>query len=334
MKLSRAIVAIALAITLGTQAQARDRFVLDGASLFTPTTVQGLDQKIASFNAQTGKEIVVVTVPSLDGKTIQRATEDEFAHEQVNGVLIFMAKAEHQDALVGDRAARSFFPPGSFQSIRQAMRGYYRGGDFDTGIQTGVDLILNQYRGHERAASERMRHVVPGAATQQSFGGFGMFWFILILFAGFLIVRAIFRAMSGPRMMPPGYGGPGGPGMGGGYGGPGYGAPGYGGGGGFGGGGGGFLSGMLGGLGGAWIGNQLFGNHGGNIIDGNQASGIDGNQGAIDNSGWQSDPGQADMNDGSFGNFGDSGGGFGDSGGGGGGGFDGGGGGDSGGGGW
>jgi uncharacterized membrane protein YgcG len=332
MKVSRAIAAIALAATalLSSPAWARDRFVLDGAALFKPSAVQNLDQKIASFNTQTGKEILVVTVPSLNGKTIQQATEDEFAREQVNGVLIFMSKAEHQDALVGDRASRTFFPAGSFQSIRQAMRGYYRSGDFDTGIQTGVDLVLNQYRGHERAVGNPIRRVVPVGAAQQSFGGFGVFWFILILFAGFLIVRALLRAMSGPRMMPPGYGGPSAPGIGGGYGGPGYGAPGYGGGGGFGGGG--FLSGMLGGLGGAWLGNQLFGNHGGNIIDGNQAAGLDGGQGAIDNSGWQSDPGQADMSDGSFGSFGDSGGGFGDSGGGGGGGFDGGGG--DGGGGW
>ena len=326
MKLSRAIAAIALAATalLGTPAWARDHYVLDGASLFTPGAVQSLDQKIAAFSTQTGKEIVVVTVPSLGGKTIQQATEDEFAQQQINGVLIFMAKAEHKDALVGDRAARAFFPSGSFQSIRQAMRGYYRSGDYDTGIQTGVDLVLNQYRSHERAMGVPMRRLVPAAPTQQSFGGLGVFWIILSLIAGFLVVRAVVRAMSGPRMMPPGYGGPGGPPMGGGYG-----APGYGGGGGIGGGG--FLSGMLGGLGGAWLGNQLFGNHGGNMIDGNQAAGFDGNQGTTDNSGWQSDPGQADMNDGSFGHFGDSsGGGFGDSGGGGG--FDGGGGGDGGGG--
>jgi len=70
-----------------------------------------------------------------------------------------------------------------------------------------------------------------------------LLWLAIILFAGFLIIRAIFRAIAGPRPMPPGYGGPG-------MGGPGYGPPGYGGGygPGYGGGvGGGFFSGLLGG---------------------------------------------------------------------------------------
>jgi uncharacterized membrane protein YgcG len=333
MKPSYAFAAMALSaiMFLAAPAWARAHFVIDGASLFNANTIDTLDQKISAFNQQTGKEILVVTVPSLNGKTLRQATEDEFAQEQVNGVLIFMSKADHQDAIVSDRAARAFFPSGSLQNIREAMRGYFRGGDFDTGIQTGVNLALDQYRSHERAVGASTRRTIPlTTTTQQSFGGFGVFWFILTVIAGFLILRAIFRAFAGPRMMPPGYGGPGyggpGPGFGGGYG-PGYGG---GGGGGFGGGGGGFFSGLLGGLGGAWLGNELFGNRGNtNIIDGNQAAGFDGNQSIADNSGWQSDAGQADMNDASFGGYGDSGGGF-DAGGGGG--FDGGG--DSGGGGW
>ena len=48
----------------------------------------------------------------------------------------------------------------------------------------------------------------------------GWIWWIIILAVIFFVIRGIFRAMSGPRMMPPGYGG-----------GPGYGGPGYGGGG-------------------------------------------------------------------------------------------------------
>jgi uncharacterized protein len=299
------------AAALALPAWARDSYVQDGAGLFNAGTVSSLNQTIGDFNRQTGKEVVVVTVPSLDGATPQDAAEKAFAQQQVNGVLIFLAKAEQKDGIVGDRASQAFFPAGAFDSIRQAMRGYFRDGDFDQGITTGVNLVLSQYRSHERALGTQngARSYAPSSSAQ-SFGGGGMslFWLILILIVGFLIIRAVFRAlMGGPRVMPPGYGGPGG--------GPGYGGmPNYGGGGG----GGSFFSGLLGGLGGAFIGNELFGhqNFGGGF--GGTSAGLPGgDQGvAPDAGGWQSDAGQADMGNASFGDFGSSGGGFGDGGGG------------------
>jgi uncharacterized membrane protein YgcG len=313
LRFSAGALALALAAaTLALPASARDAYVQDGASLFSVGTVTNLNQEIGDFARQTGKEVVVVTVPSLDGATIQDAAEKGFAQQQVNGVLIFLAKAEKKDAIIGDTASQAFFPSGTFDSIRQAMRGYFRDGDYDQGIATGVGLVLAQYRSHERALGTQGAGSTVPRSSHQTFGGGGMslFWLILILIAGFLIIRAVFRAMmGGPRMVPPGYGGPG-------YGGPGgmpgYGMPGYGGGGG-----GSFFSGLLGGLGGAFLGNELFGhqNYGGGF--GGTAAGLPGSDPGVapDASGWQADPGQADMGNASFGDFGSSGGGFGDGGG-------------------
>jgi uncharacterized protein len=94
-----------------------------------------------------------------------------------------------------------------------------------------------------------------------------------------------------------------------------------------------FWSGLLGGLGGAWLGNELFGGHRDNFGDGGGygAAGMDPGSNP-DASGWQNDAGQADVSNASGGGWGDSGGG--DSGGGWGGGDGGGGGGGDSGGGW
>jgi uncharacterized membrane protein YgcG len=342
---------MALAMLLASSALpalARDSYVTDNAGLFSDATVASLNQQIGDFNQQTGKEVVVVTVPSLDGQTLQDAAEKTFAQQQVNGVLIYLAKAERQDMVLGDKASRAFFAPGAFTTIHDAMRGYFRQGDFDGGIKTGVNLVIAQYRSHQRIAPNSgaartypITKPVPSTATQSTSRGSHMsfFWLLIILLAGFLIIRALFRAISGPRMMPPGAG-PGGPAPG-----PGYG-PGYGPGGGYGyggGGGGSFFSGLLGGLGGAWLGNELFnrGGAGGQTIvqDPNAASAAGGgwgDSGGGDASGWQSDAGQADMGNAGGGDWG-GGGGF-DAGGGGdfggGGGFDSGGGGGDSGGGW
>lgn len=121
-----------------------------------------------------------------------------------------------------------------------------------------------------------------------------MFWWIVLAIGGFLILRSILRAFSAPRYYggaPPAGTPPPGPGYG-----PGDGYGGIGNGGSF-------WSGLLGGLGGAWLGNELFreGGDGGGAPSG------------TDSAGWQSDAGQADPGDASSG---DAGGGGGDSGGG------------------
>jgi len=323
--------AMLVAMSLG-HAQAAS-YVDDGAHLLSAATVSKLDDEIGQFNGRTGKEVVVVTVPSVSGgpSAVRSAAEKTFADHRVNGVLVYLVRDQKIQGIVPDRAASALFPSGEIDTIREAMRGYFRTGDFDTGVTTGVNLILDQYRSHERSLRGAARGRESALARSSFGGGMSLFWLILILIAGFLIIRAVFRAMSGRNRMPPGYGGPGAPGPGGygqqgygqpGYGQPGYGQPGYGqpnrGSG--------LMGGLLGGLGGAFIGNELFGGRreGGMENDAGFMGGNDqGNLGGgTDNAGWQNDAGQADMGNASFGDFGGGGGG------------DLGGGGDSGGGGW
>ncbi len=334
MKLPAALAASTLAfLAIAAPAFARDGYVVDNAHLLNTATVSAINQKVGDFHTQTGKEVVVDTESTLAGQTPQAFAEHVFAQQQVNGVMIFIAKAEKKIGVIPDRSAARFFPAGSTDAIRNAMRSGFNSQDFNGGVMNGVDLTLSQYRSHLGSLRHQHAYAPVSSGTQHaSTGGFfNMSLIVLIIIAvvGFLIIRGIFRAMSGPRMYPPGGAGYGG--------GPGYGGPGYGRGGFGGGGGGGFWSGMLGGLGGAFLGNELFGgnrNFGGGIGGVNDAGMTDAGQ--QDAGGWQSDAGQADMGNSSFGGYGDSGGGggWGDSGGGGG--FDGGGGGggDSGGGGW
>jgi uncharacterized membrane protein YgcG len=323
----------ALLIAIGSSAvpaSARDSFVIDNAHLLSADTITAINAKVADFNAIAHKEVVVDTEPSVDGASARAAAEKIFAQQQINGVLIYVAKSPKTIGVVPDRTAIQFFPATSTSAIRSAIASAFNSGDYNGGITNGVDLTLAQYRSHLGALTRQKVSSAPvgsGDIVRSSQAGFNLswIWVLIVLAVIFFVIRGIFRAMAGPRVMPPGYGG--GP-MAGGYG-PGYG-PGYGGGG-FGGGGGGgsFWSGLMGGLGGAFLGNELFGRR--DDFGGNQAGFIDqGQSQAPDTSGFQSDPGQADMGNASFGGWG---GGGGDSGGWGGGGDSGGGGGDFGGGG-
>jgi uncharacterized membrane protein YgcG len=316
--------ALAIALLCTGLASAASTPIQDGAGMFSASTVSQLDQTISNFTAQTGKQIVVVTVPSLNGKSLTDAAQAVFQQQNVNGILIFIAKDDRADIIVPDTATAQFFPEPTIVAIRQSMEGLFKAEDYDGGITAAVNGVLNVFRAHLNSlpanGAANNSYNYPAQATTQyaarrTLGGFSHMWTLIILVViGYLVLRSIFRAMRGPRY----YGGPGtppgaaGPGAGGpGYGGPGYGGYGYGPG--YYGGGGGFWSGLLGGLGGAWLGNEMFGNRGTTIVEqpGGNVMPTDqgGSWGGGDAGGWANDPGQADMGASSGGDW--SGGGFG-----------------------
>jgi uncharacterized membrane protein YgcG len=295
--------------------------IQDGAGMLSAATVSQLDGELADFTAQTGKQVVVVTVPSLNGKSLQDAAQAVFQQQDVNGVLVFIAKDDRADIIVPGPATAQFFPGSTLRTIRQSMEALFKAEDYDGGVTSAVNGILNVFRAHlsslNNAPAARADYpaAVPAqttyVATRHQGVHFGMFT-ILLLVIGFLIVRSIFRSM-GPRYYGPGPGyPPGGPA--GGYPPPGPGYGGYGYGPGYYGGGGGFWSGLLGGLGGAWLGNEMFGNHGNTTIIDQQPGAMmptdqGGSWGGGDSGGWANDGGVADMGGSSGGDW--SGGGFG-----------------------
>ena len=313
--------------------------------MLSPSTAARLERNLSAFNAETGKQVVVVTVPSLGGTGLHAAAQQAFSQYAVNGVMIFVALAERKDIIVPDAAGvrAGWFTPSIIAPIRQAMEAQFKAADPNGGITDAAGTLVGIYRSHlgslRSANAPAPAYGAPAALPNTGYatpvshrkGPSPMFWLIVFI-VGFLVVRSIARAstqrppygqMGGPPAGPvaPTGGAPTGTPMG---------TPmGYGGGGMMGGG---FLSGLLGGFGGAWLGNQLFGGGGmmgGGMMGGGPGIGDASQMGSPDGGGWGGDAGQADMGGASGGDFG--GGGFGDMGGGGFGGGDMGGGGDSGG---
>ena len=104
MKRPFALACLALALTLPALPAAARDFVQDQAGMFSASTVSSLNERIGNFSAQTGKEIVVMTVPSLGNATLQDAANTAFSRQSVNGVLIFIARDDRRDIIVPDRA--------------------------------------------------------------------------------------------------------------------------------------------------------------------------------------------------------------------------------------
>ncbi|MFN2529055.1 MAG: TPM domain-containing protein [Candidatus Baltobacteraceae bacterium] len=281
---------------------ARSSYVIDGAAMLSPDTISSINTQVANFNAQTGKEIVVQTVSTTSGTPIRDAAAKTFSDLGVNGVLIFIAKDDRKDFIVPDAAGTraGWFSPSIFAPMYSAMGAQFKNGDFDAGVTSAVDSILGIYRSHMNSLGGANGAPAPVQQRQNSSyssvpatGGFhlSMFWLIVLLVVAFLVLRSILRAMAAPRPPVGSSGPPVAPGA------PGYGAQGYGPGYGGMGGGGSFFSGLLGGLGGAFLGNELFRGGGGGSLGGgsnDQGGSWSGGNAPSDGGGWSSDAGQAD----------------------------------------
>ncbi|KAB7647875.1 TPM domain-containing protein [Polymorphobacter fuscus] len=222
-----------------------DGRVTDAAGILAPETRASLDARLAALEKATTIQLVVATVPDLQGYEI-----DEYGYQlgrswgigqkgTNNGALLIVAPNERKVRIeVGYGLEGVLTDALTSQIIRRDIIPSFRAGDMAAGVVGGTDAIINllqlpadqrQQAAVAAAASERQ-----GAGRQRSGSGFGaVIWIIIIVIWVVISVARQRRGRgSGPVILwGPGMGGWGGGGGGGGWGG---------GGGGFGGGGGGF----------------------------------------------------------------------------------------------
>lgn len=230
--------------------------VVDDAQLLTPEQEQALTGKLAALEQQTGDQLVVVTLPSLQDQEIEDYGYQLGRHwgigQKANngGALLIVAPNERKVRIeVGYGLEGVLTDAYSSLIIRNDILPAFRQGDYAAGILAGTDAIIAQLTADpaeaqaraeaaKSAAPERTTPVLPAVV-------------ILMIFA--FIVFSMARAAAGGRkhrgrgnglapiliwaaseaLRNQGRGGRGGWGGGGGFGGGGFG----GGGGGFGGGG-------------------------------------------------------------------------------------------------
>jgi uncharacterized protein len=281
--------------------------IIDEAKILDSRSMEQVQRLADDIQSNFGKDVVVVTVDRVEG-TPQQHAEKLFSQQNVNGVLIYVAPNQKQLGILPGRNTAQLFPRTVTGPIRESMLSRFRQNDYGGGIVEGVQRVRGVLanaptKGAGAAAA-------PPVAERRSGGGGGFFLGLLglmpLLFLG-LGAFLLFRMFRGARRLRQAYPSdqhyPAGYGHGHGYG-QGYGRHPYPvGAGGPMGGGGGFLSGMLGGLGGAMLGNAMYDHFRGGDAGGGMAAGSS-------DPGWgTSDAGSAGAGD--FSDFGGGGGDFG-----------------------
>jgi uncharacterized protein len=221
--------------------------VIDNANVLSDSTEFDLNNKLAALENKTSRQLVVVTLPSLQGYEIsdygyQLGRAWGIGEAKLNnGVLLIIAPKEHKARIEVGYGLEPILTDALSEVILQgAVLPKFRAGDFNGGVEAGVDALIQQLSLNTSEAEARAAAAAQQARQNGNPGG-GFPAILIFLF----IVFAIFRVFGGWGFLPFLFMG-GGRGYGGGYGGGGWGGSG---GGGFGGGGGGFGG---GGASGSW----------------------------------------------------------------------------------
>src|SRR3954469_23277891 len=128
--------------------------VVDGAMALTPADRAALEQKLKAHEDKTTDQVVVATVPSLDGLTVEDYANRLFRHWQLgqkaknNGVLLLVAPNERKVRIeVGYGLEGALTDALTKVIIATAMAPRFKQNDFPGGLQAGVDAILSVLTG-------------------------------------------------------------------------------------------------------------------------------------------------------------------------------------------
>ena len=248
--------------------------VVDQANLLRPEQKIDLDSKLSALEAQSGRQFVVATVNTLEGREIDEYTYLLGRHWKIgdeqrdDGAVMVVAPKERKVWISSGYGAGGYLTDSvTGRIVREAILPRFKAGDMGGGIIAGAERVIEVMK---LPPEEAARQAQQAGAADRKRGRSGVNFlpviFIVVIF--FMIIRGISRIAGGGRRYRGRRAGGGGidpmvvlwglqalsqvsrgGGGSGGWGGGGFGGGGFGGGGGFSGGGGSFGG---GGAGGSW----------------------------------------------------------------------------------
>jgi uncharacterized protein len=135
--------------------------VVDNAELLGAGTKRRLDERLKAHEAETGNQIVVLTVPSLGGESVEAYAEQVFNAWKLgqkgrdNGVLVLVAPEERRMRIeVGYGLEGTLTDVAASRIIRNVMTPRFKEGDFEAGIEQGVAAVIGLLTGTAAAPAD------------------------------------------------------------------------------------------------------------------------------------------------------------------------------------
>ncbi|ACL56224.1 TPM domain-containing protein [Methylobacterium nodulans] len=171
--------------------------VVDAAGLLTPQQRTELETKLKGYEDKTSDQVVVATVPSLQGTSVEDYANRLFRAWKLgqektnNGVLLLVAPAERKVRIeVGYGLEGALTDALSKVLIAGTIAPRFKAGDFAGGINAGVDGILSILAGDAQEWQRKPQVRSDEVAPEQV---------LLLVILFFLVLFVLWRMNRGGR---------------------------------------------------------------------------------------------------------------------------------------
>lgn len=169
--------------------------VVDNANIIPAEVETQLDAKLAQIETESSDQIVVVTLPSLQGYEIEEygyrlGREWAIGQKKLNnGLLLIVAPNERKVRIEIGYGLEGVMPDGlSAQIIQDDILPRFKAGDMPGGIVAGVDGIDKVLRASPEERAERLAKAPPRPQTSGDHEGIPIVFIIFMLVWIFLMI--------------------------------------------------------------------------------------------------------------------------------------------------
>jgi uncharacterized protein len=175
-------------------------YVTDGAGLLSKTAKSHLENVLAAFDAETTNQLIVVTMPSLEGDSLEdysirlAKAWQPGRKGRNNGVIFLIFKEDRKMRIeVGYGLEGVLTDALAGQIIRNEVAPQFKQGNYERGIFAGVAAIIQATQGEYQAKRDAAgnRELTPGELEARRRGNQGILIGILLIAALVSIIDLI-----------------------------------------------------------------------------------------------------------------------------------------------
>lgn len=180
--------------------------VVDNAALLSPEQEAALTGRLEQLEQQSSRQLVVATVPDLQGYDIADYGYQLGRHwgigqgEANNGIILLVAPNERRVTIqVGYGLEPIVTDALSHQIIQNQILPAFRAGDMPGGIIAGADALITQLQAPPEQAEQRVLEASQARQAQRSSGGGSIVPLIVWLLILFFVILPMLRRGFGGR---------------------------------------------------------------------------------------------------------------------------------------